>query len=226
VPSGRHVDLELVQIATPGGGSRVITVLGPVAATIYADAVEPIRRRRPLGGPLGWADVDGGEGLRLARSAWRAALARLPIEAGRVVRSDVRACYASIGDDAVATGLAATGANADEIARFLHVLGTVRTAGVPGLPAGPGPSAIVADAVLSVADRAVREAGGRIVRWVDDVWIAGEDRRGAIRAFDAWTRGLAGVGLAPHEGKTCFSDPGTIGRGLLDPSGVAPSRVG
>lgn len=226
MPRDRRVDLDLIETVTPAGATRVMTKLAPIAARTYAEAVAPLRRRR--GDRGGWADANGSDALLLARAAWREELDRLLAGGGQVVRSDVHACYPSIRDPAVASGLADAGAPTEEIERLLGFLRKVRVSGTPGLPIGPAPSAVVADAVLSVADRAVREAGGEIVRWVDDVWIAGTCRSDTVRAFDAWVSSLAELGLQPHEGKTRSFDPGHagVGRSPQDVSGVGHSRMG
>jgi hypothetical protein len=111
-----------------------------------------------------------------------------------VVVSDVRDCYGSIGE----RGLAALGLDR-EFHRFLRGLAD---AGVRGLPVGPDPSAILANAILSIADREAAAAGCRPIRWVDDVVFAAAGRRTAGRAFDAWRRALASFGLEAHDGKT------------------------
>ena len=93
-----------------------------------------------------------------------------------------------------------------ELGSFLRALAD---AGVRGLPVGPDPSAILANGVLAHADRLAAAAGCRPIRWVDDVVFAAAGPGGAIRAFDAWRRGLAELGLEAHDGKTrMFTDIG------------------
>jgi len=113
--------------------------------------------------------------------------------------SDVRDCYPSMGERAL-EALGCSGA----LASFLRAL---EEAGVRGLPVGPDPSAILANGVLAHADRAAAAAGCRPIRWVDDVVLVAAGRRPAIRAFDAWRRGLAELGLEAHDGKSrMFTD--------------------
>ena len=119
---------------------------------------------------------------------------------GSIILSDVRDCYASID----ARALGHVGIDDPDLLGFLRGLGD---AGVRGLPVGPPPSAIIANAVLGFADRAVVEAAAVPIRWVDDVVLVGRDRLGAERAFDAWRRALASLGLEAHDGKT-VRDPG------------------
>jgi len=118
-----------------------------------------------------------------------------------VIVSDVRDCYPSVGERA----LEAIGCSR-ELGSFLRALAD---AGVRGLPVGPDPSAILANGVLAHADRLAAAAGCRPIRWVDDVVFAAAGPGGAIRAFDAWRRGLAELGLEAHDGKTrMFTDIG------------------
>jgi hypothetical protein len=60
---------------------------------------------------------------------------------------------------------------------------------------------MLANAVLAIADDAVRAEGVAHLRWVDDVAFIG-DRRAVRRAFVAWRGALADLGLAVHDGKT------------------------
>jgi hypothetical protein len=88
-----------------------------------------------------------------------------------------------------------------EAADAVAVLRRFRDLGVRGLPVGPEPSAILANAVLVRLDDAIRGSGVRHLRWVDDVvlWGTAEDVRSALYAL----RAVAGtVGLELHGDKT------------------------
>jgi hypothetical protein len=111
-----------------------------------------------------------------------------------VVAGDVRDCYGSFRAPALLP-LQVPG----ELTAFLESLWD---RGVDGLPIGPDPSAILANAILAIADHEAAAAGCRPVRWVDDVVFAAAGRRTAHRAFDAWRRALEGLGLEAHDGKT------------------------
>jgi hypothetical protein len=116
-----------------------------------------------------------------------------------VIVSDVRDCYPSVRERALEAV-----ACSDQLRAFLR--GMV-DAGVHGIPVGPDPSAILANGVLANADRAAAAAGCRPIRWVDDVVLVAAGRRPVIRAFDAWRRALAELGLEAHDGKTrMFTD--------------------
>ena len=65
------------------------------------------------------------------------------------------------------------------------LLRRIARAGTPGLPIGPEPSAVLANAVLATADAAATHAGVRLLRWVDDVVLVGTDRSSVVRGFDA-----------------------------------------
>lgn len=194
--SAMPIVVDMVEIAKTGGGRRVLTRLGPAAEIAYAAIVGSADLE-----VRGHGIVLGAGGLSAARRAWTRAVERTTAGAF-VIRSDVRACYPSIVPGVAAAAFAEAGADR-RTADLLHeVLRRCRREGSDGLPVGPTPSAIVADAVLSRADRAVAGAGATIVRWVDDVVIAASGRRAAYRGFDAWCRALAEAGLAPHDGKT------------------------
>jgi hypothetical protein len=138
-----------------------------------------------------------------ARRSWRRALTTLA--AGGPGRAafigDVRRCYASIDVASVDRALAGIGIDASTREPVTAFLRACAREGIRGLPVGPSPSAIVANAVLAVADSAVSATGATWLRWVDDVIMVADDPIAAARAFDAWTASLATLGLAPHEGK-------------------------
>ena len=117
-----------------------------------------------------------GAGWRLdpwapARVAWRRTLRRAIREAagGTVFAvADVRDCYGSISPETIRALLG------PEAAHAVAVLRQLRQHGVRGLPVGPDPSAMLANAVLSRLDRAIRPHGVRFVRWVDDLVLWGD----------------------------------------------------
>jgi len=133
-----------------------------------------------------------------ARAAWRRTLRTVVREAApgtTFAVADVRDCYGSISPDTIAALLGPEAAHAVAFLRRLHDLG------VRGLPVGPEPSAILANAVLSEADRAIRGTGARHLRWVDDLvlWGRRTDVRHALGTLhDVGVR----MGLELHETKT------------------------
>jgi hypothetical protein len=193
-------------VPKPGGGIRWLTRLDPAGEAEYRQAVRPlggrieralgpeafaIRTRPAADGPIlaPWAP---------ARAAWRKTLrgvlrAAPPGTAFAV--ADIRDCYGSISPDTIASLLG------PEAAHAVAFLRRLQERGVRGLPIGPDPSAVLANAVLGELDRAVRSTGARHVRWVDDVvlWGARPEIRRALCALDDVTGRL---GLSLHEGKT------------------------
>jgi hypothetical protein len=196
VRNAAPIVVDVVEVAKTGGGRRVLTRLGPAAEVAYAAIVASANLR-----VQGHGIVVGAGGLAAARNTWTRAV--LHAATGSfVIRSDVRACYPSITPQVAAAAVAEAGADRATAGRLDEILRRCRREGSLGVPVGPAPSAIVADAVLAGADRAVARTGATVVRWVDDVVIAATGRRAAYRAFDAWCRALAESGLRPHEGKT------------------------
>ena len=123
---------------------------------------------------------------------------------------DVRDCYGSIAPETIAALLG------PEAAPAVAVLRHLRDEGVRGLPVGPEPSAILANAVLSAMDEAIRATGARHRRWVDDVIVWGtlDEVRRARATLDG---AVARVGLALHDRKT---------RWLLDRDEARASMLG
>jgi len=190
----------------PVGGDRWLVRLDPRDQRTYRHLVLPLvpRIERSVG-PLAFAPRATSDGrLRPwpdARPAWRRAVHRSIVRASGsvVIVSDVRDCYPSVGERALESV-----ACSDQLTAFLQGMAD---AGVRGIPVGPDPSAILANGVLAYADRAAAAAGCRPIRWVDDVVLVAAGRRPVIRAFDAWRRALAELGLEAHDGKTrMFTD--------------------
>ena len=193
-------------IPKPGGGLRWLTRLDPAGEAEYRDAVGPLAgrieralgpevfaiRTRPASG--GWRLASWGP----ARTAWQRTLRRVIGEAKRGMSfaiADVHDCYGSISPETIGALLG------PEAAHAVDFLRRVADRGVRGLPIGPDPSAVLGNAVLSELDRAIRCAGARHVRWVDDIvlWGSRDDVGSALRALDD---AAAGTGLALHPVKT------------------------
>jgi hypothetical protein len=143
------------------------------------------------------------------------------------VTADVAACYPSIGTDAVGRALTSSGADHTSVASLVRLLAEIARGGTPGLPVGPEPSALLANAVLGLADRAAVDAGARVLRWVDDVVLTAPDRTSVVRAFDAWVRALALVGLRPNDAKVVIwptAENAAVMLGATRPSEASRSR--
>jgi hypothetical protein len=205
----------------PDGDTRRLARLDAADEIRFARAVARaapfVRRALDTGSHanrvLAWEPKDGLilEPWRPARRRWIRQASRLATDARWVAVTDVRDCYPSITAAAVAARLQALGAppaTADEIGSWLK---TFAGEGVDGLPIGPLASAVLADAVLSRGDEAIRVTGVEHLRWVDDVVIFAPDRRAGVRSLDALRESLSLVGLELHDGKTkTFSDPAAV----------------
>ncbi|MEP7059286.1 MAG: RNA-directed DNA polymerase [Actinomycetota bacterium] len=168
---------------------RRLTLLGPADASAYAHAVSRVTPavERRLGPEVFANRVPGGGSLepwRAARIRWRRSAGRL-VAAGPSCALDVLACYDSIHPEVVGRALEHLGI-ADVAGReIVSVLAAFRGAGVPGIPVGPAPSAVLANAVLANVDMHLRRNRVRFVRWVDDILISGD-----THSLDAGERAL------------------------------------
>jgi hypothetical protein len=157
---------------------------------------------------------------------WTSARRRYRREVAAAARSsrgafvgDVFDCYASIRAGAVERALTDLGLAQNDIAGVCDLLRSFEERGVRGLPVGPSPSAVLANAVLVPVDRALREAAdGPVFRWVDDVVAFTSGRRAAERVAGAFHRSLHDAGLVAHPDKCRAS---LDGAGV--PSGVPPA---
>jgi hypothetical protein len=202
----------------PGGRVRRLTILDERDDHAYRAVVSrlaPAIERRLGPGVLANRAVGRGaiattrlEPWGAARTTLRAILRAVPAARRRpaIAVTDVRRCYASIAPQVVAEGLGRLGAPADAVADLDALLRRFRDEGVEGLPIGPDGSAIVANAVLVVADDALRSRGVAHLRWVDDVVIVARSARAARAALDAVRRSLAPLGLELHDAKTRVLD--------------------
>ena len=202
-----------VEIPKPGGGARLLTVLSPAEGAAYERAVARLRAviERTLGPRVIANRARPGRGIRLR--PWRAE--RRLFERSRralvgrgslLVRADVRACYPSITSEAIGAALAGIGAPPDSVQTLRRILDRFAEDGVMGLPVGPDPSAVLANAVLRPLDDALVGGAAPHVRWVDDVWAAARDERHADELLERARDALAGIGLRLTEAKTRVVD--------------------
>jgi hypothetical protein len=145
------------------------------------------------------------------RAAFGARLARFAAEAACIVFADVRECYRSIRPDAVGCALRAAGCDAFESARVVSFLRRLETIGIVGLPVGPEPSPVLANAVLAAVDRSLAAFGITHLRWVDDVVAVAAGPVEAERVLAIVRAALEPVGLELNERKTrVVVDPCTL----------------
>ena len=195
------------------GGIRWLAELDPCTARAYgrlvADLAPRIERALApsvLANRVAFADPARGivrlEPWRSARRRFRRALGQGVSGAVSVVLADVRDCYGSIGSQVCELALRRVGASRDQVAQLAWLLEELRAAGVPGLPVGPSPSAVLANAVLSGADRSLATAGFEHLRWVDDFIVFATHSGEGERALAVLRFALADVGLELAETKT------------------------
>jgi len=166
---------------------RVEAVLSPfvLANRVVASCIDPpMLRLRP------WRDE---------RAAFSSRLARLAAGERCLVFADVRECYPSIRPDVVGRSLAAIGCDDDASASVTAFLARLEEHGVP---IGPDPSPVLANAVLAPLDRELAFLGVRHLRWVDDVVVGVGERDEAERVLAVLRRELDRLGLELNEDKT------------------------
>jgi hypothetical protein len=217
-------------IAKPGGGTRMLTHLGDRDRRLFDDAVAAVAPAVERGLAIGvMANRARTRAPGVELQPWAGARRRFRREVAAAARAskalfvgDVADCYASIPAAAVERALADLGVGADDVARVCDVLRSFEERGVRGLPVGPAPSAVLANAVLVPVDRALREAAdGPVFRWVDDVVAFASDRRAAERIAAAFHRTLEEAGLLAHPTKCRVSlDPTDILAGVSPASGA------
>jgi Reverse transcriptase (RNA-dependent DNA polymerase) len=197
-------------------GSRV-TDLSPLDALCYQRAVRAVTSaiESALGPDVVANRVADSASLRLeplavARRRFAARLSRMMgRERGHVLHADVRNCYANIGGDPFAAALRALGCHPDQVAEVAGVLESLQRGGVRGLPVGPDPSAVLANAVLAEVDLSLRRNGFEAIRWVDDFFVRIERPGQADRALTALGAALGNVGLtlAAEKNRVVAFDP-------------------
>lgn len=217
------------------GGIRWLTVLDPAAAEAYAAAVAPLvpaieaaLPREVLANRVAAvhripARIEL-EPWEVARARFRRLVRELAARAGAALMVDVRDCYGSISAPAVGTALAQLGCLGPQVTAVVRVLERLAARGVRGLPIGPEPSAVLANAVLLPIDRALRERGWPHLRWVDDVIVFTDGPNAAAEALERFTASVEALGLAVATAKTrVIVDPAAI-RGAAACSGPGPAR--
>ena len=213
------VPITHVPVPKPSGGTRSIAVLDSEDHAAYERAVSRLAGviERALGPRVVANRLLPAPGVRLEpfrRARRRLHRAREAMRhAAAALRTDVRDCYGSISPAVVESSLLRLGGGPDDLTSIRRILEDFETRGVKGLPVGPDPSAALANAVLTVADRCLEVHGLVHVRWVDDIWAAAPSTAAAERALDRLRHSLDRVGLRVAEEKTAIIDPATISKG-------------
>jgi hypothetical protein len=213
----------------PQRSRRDLVVLHPALAARYegvlasaAPAIETALPEGVLANRVAAVDPDGsGFVLRSWHAERRLYVRRvraLATRADAVLVTDVRRCYASIRIDVVERAVTSAGversttsmrSTVDAIASLLRRFDRL---GIEGLPVGPEPSAVLANAVLAAVDERLISERFEHVRWVDDVVVALRQPRDAARAIAVIDDALRSVGLRRHVAKTRVVAPGAAER--------------
>ena len=138
--------------------------------------------------------------FRGERAAFRRRLVALAAHSPCLLFADVRSCFPSIAAEAVERALRALGCPGEPVADVVAVLRRLSGLGVRGLPVGPDASAVLANAVLAEADRALEPAP--FLRWVDDLVVGVAGRGQAVQALGSLRAALARAGLELNAAKT------------------------
>ena len=191
--------------------AAVASVTPSVERALTSGAVANRAHATPLGLEL--------EPWRLARLRYVRSLraaARGPSRAAFV--GDVRDCYGSITPATVVRALHVAGASPRHIERVAALLHDFELRGVRGLPIGPHPSAVLANAVLAQVDDALAWASdGPAYRWVDDVVVFTQDAASCREVAAVFDRALGALGLSANAQKCRIID---------DPHAVLAERRG
>jgi Reverse transcriptase (RNA-dependent DNA polymerase) len=212
--------------ALHGRRVREVTVLHPTLAARYTELVSSVALRvdgalspSVAANRVAVASLDPPRlvlrSFRGERIAFGRLLAGLARRTPCLLFADVRECYRSIAPGVVGSSLRALGCGGSSVDAIVAFLRGLRELGVEGLPVGPDPSAVLANAVLSEVDRALERLGPPHVRWVDDLVVGVDGSIGAARALEVTREALDRVGLRLNDAKT---------RVVLDPAPDALAR--
>ena len=217
------------------GGVRWLAQLDPAAASAYAASVAPLVRVIEAALPSNVvanrvAEIRAEppalrlEAWRAARTRFRALVRDLAADAGAALMADVRDCYGSISLPVLRRALEGIGCPGGDVEHALDGLRRLAQRGIRGLPVGPEPSAVLANAVLLGADRRIAAEGLAHVRWVDDVIVFTRDAREARGALELLTAALEDLGLrlAPEKTRVILDPAAIRGAGPAARSGPGP----
>lgn len=213
MPSVRPATVRLGQTAKPDGCPRSLVTFYRDDAREYERAVaavvlavesvlggEVLAERVRGRGSIGWTRPEPWRG---ARRRFERAVSQLGAPPSTVLLcTDVRDCYGSIHQPAVERSLRAIGCDRSDVVAVTRFLDRCEASGVRGLPVGPTPSAVLANAVLAALDRAIGVRAFRHLRWVDDLVIVAPNLEAASATLDDLRSSADELGLRLHDGKT------------------------
>ncbi|MGH2738896.1 MAG: RNA-directed DNA polymerase [Actinomycetota bacterium] len=174
----------VAEVATP--------IEGRLSRTVLANRVH-----KGLGG---WRLQAVGPALRQARRR----AAHLARTSPLIVRTDVTEFYPAVTPSVLARSLRDIGAGRTEASLAADMLDGWGSDGYAGLPIGPDPSAVLANAVLWSVDMAIE--GWPWLRWVDDYFLAAVSDQHAEQAIEKLEASLDRLGLKRSVGKTDIVD--------------------
>jgi hypothetical protein len=212
-------------LTTPSGSVRRMARLSEPDARRWAElgrrvatSVEPRLDPRVLANRAGSAGPEPvGPSLRRARLA----AGLLAVRTSVVIRTDVASFYPSVLPPTVARALAELGCDRDDVREAAAMLEGWGSEGYAGLPIGPPASAVLGNAVLTSADRALGALSW--LRWVDDYLIAAPSEGAGGHALERLDQALDALGLRRHRGKTVV---GGVGPAWLGASLTACAATG
>jgi hypothetical protein len=166
-----------------------------------ARAVEPTLGARVLSnraalGRQRWRPAPLRPALRWARTAAARLDRRWPV----LVKTDVSSFYPSVDSSALFRALVESGVEAAVASTTADMVDGWGSEGHAGLPIGPPGSAIMANAVLSPVDAALKETP--FLRWVDDYLFGVRSDRHAAQLVDRLDEALDRLGLRRSPSKT------------------------
>ena len=221
--AARVEPIRTYRIPKRGGGERLMADLGPVDASRWrrlgeriAATVGPTLPPNVLANRT--PDDLRGRSLRVELRRARTAASALGRAAPLVLRTDVAACYPSITPEVVARGLRHVDVDRADAGFAADLLEGWGSEGYAGLPIGPPASAVIANAILVLVDRALHDV--TFLRWVDDYLVSVRSERDAGEVVDRLDTKLASIGLRRSIAKTELMEGGRPPHWLGTASGV------
>lgn len=142
------------------------------------------------------------------------------------LKTDIVSCFASLSLDVVADVIYARAGSSQLVERLISMLDAWgRTPSRPGLPQRSLPSAVICNAILSGIDDILEyhgtllpglREGKSYARWMDDMWLFGDDAGDLRRAQLEIQEGLRSLGLNMNSGKTKLLEGDAIAEEALN----------
>lgn len=123
---------------------------------------------------------------------------------GAVVIADVRDHFGSIRPEVVQEALGRLRVDRPTVRRVTRTLEGLAVRGARGLPVGPEPSAVLANATLADVDASIRGLGAVHVRWVDDIVAFCHDEDHGREVLETIREALARADLELAAGKSAL----------------------